>query len=168
MQRTTCTHIVDFTNIISKDVFIAGLSDDEVKREVLGWHDLDEKSIEGTVAYVEAKEMARDAMNRGSTNAAVSTYKKANKLQPRNDEKSTCRDCKTEIEKVVWSRRQRRMVERHFCSKCWTKKSKSKGNQQSRNLNNSTEEPDVTGAIMIGSIGPVKPAAPRDHLLFDS
>jgi len=40
---TTCTQKVDFTDIIAKDVMISGLVDDEVKREVLGWHDLDEK-----------------------------------------------------------------------------------------------------------------------------
>ena len=73
---STCTQMVDFTDVISKDVLVAGLSDDEVKREVLGWHDLDTKSIEETVAYIEAKEMARDAMNRSSTNAGVSSYSK--------------------------------------------------------------------------------------------
>ena len=34
--------------------------DDDVKMEVLGWVDLDKKSLEETVAFVEAKEMARD------------------------------------------------------------------------------------------------------------
>ena len=42
---------------------ISGLVDDEVRREVLGWHDLDEKTADETVTFVEAKEMARDALH---------------------------------------------------------------------------------------------------------
>jgi hypothetical protein len=32
-----------------KDVVISGLVDEEIKKEVLGWSDLDEKSIEETI-----------------------------------------------------------------------------------------------------------------------
>ena len=104
--------MVEFTDVISKDVLVAGLSDHEVKREVLGWHDLETKSIEETVAYIEAKEMARDAMNRSSTNAGVSSYsKKKRQPPPRNNEKETCRDCNTAIEKTIWSRWQKKMVD---------------------------------------------------------
>ena len=71
-----CNQSVDFTSVIVKDVFISGLSDDEIKREVLGWSDLDHKSVEKTVAFVEAKEMAREAMNRGSTAVPLSLYRK--------------------------------------------------------------------------------------------
>ena len=51
----TCTQKVDFTDVIAKDVMIAGISDDDVKREVLGWHDLDNKTTEETVTFFEAK-----------------------------------------------------------------------------------------------------------------
>ena len=36
----TCTQSVDFTTTIVNDVLISRLSDDEIKRQVLGWHDL--------------------------------------------------------------------------------------------------------------------------------
>ena len=72
---TTCTQLVDFIDVIAKDVFISGLAGDEVKREVLGWHDLDNKTAEETVTHVEAKEMARDALNKHFTTGAISAYK---------------------------------------------------------------------------------------------
>ena len=37
-----CTQKIDFTDTIVKDVLITGLSDDDIKREVLGWADLDD------------------------------------------------------------------------------------------------------------------------------
>lgn len=119
-SRVECNQSVDFTDFIIKDVFISGLSDDEIKREVLGWSDLDQKSIEQTVEFVEAKEMASEAMNRGSTTASVSSYRKQHKQphqRPPNPKSRRCKECKTEIESSVWSRCQKRMDERHFCSK---------------------------------------------------
>jgi len=41
----TCTQVVDFTGVIIKDVLISRSSDEEIKIEVFGWHDLDQKSV---------------------------------------------------------------------------------------------------------------------------
>ncbi|XP_066936345.1 uncharacterized protein [Clytia hemisphaerica] len=157
-----CNQSVDFTDTIIKDVFISGLSDDEIRREVLGWSDLDRKSIEETVAFVEAKEMAREALNRGSTTASISTYRKHNKQVPQrsppNRKTGRCKECKVEIEFSVWSRRQKQMVERHFCSKCWA--NNKKPSQKEVNAID-----DETGAIsIIGGITQQSP--PIDHLIF--
>jgi len=70
-----CNQSVDFTDIIAKDVLISGLAEDEVKREVLGWPGLDKSTIEETVSFIEAKEMARDALNRHSATNAISSYR---------------------------------------------------------------------------------------------
>ena len=56
-SSATCTQMVDFTDVIIKDVLISGLSDEEVKMEVFGWHDLDRKTVDQTVQFIEAKEM---------------------------------------------------------------------------------------------------------------
>ena len=37
----TCTQRVDFTEAIVKDVLIIGLIDDDIRKDVLGWADLD-------------------------------------------------------------------------------------------------------------------------------
>ena len=47
---------------ILKDVIVTGLSDPEIKKDLLGWHGLDDKSISDTVTFVESKEMARNAL----------------------------------------------------------------------------------------------------------
>ena len=73
----TCTQVIDFTDIMVKDVFIAGLVDDEIKKEVLGWAELDNESADATVRFIEAKEMARNALNKQPINAGLSAYKKS-------------------------------------------------------------------------------------------
>ena len=63
-QATCCRaqpSSVDFSSIIVKYVLVNGLADAEIKREVLGWKDLDSSALTDTVAYIENKEMARDA-----------------------------------------------------------------------------------------------------------
>ena len=54
-----CDQIIEFTNIIVKDVLITGLADDDMRKEVLGWGSLDEKEINETIGSIVAKEMAR-------------------------------------------------------------------------------------------------------------
>ena len=55
----------------------SGLVDEEIKKEVLGWAELDDKSVGETVVFIEAKEMARDATNvKQAVNAGLSSYKK--------------------------------------------------------------------------------------------
>ena len=56
-----CNQVIDFTDIMVEDVVVAGLADEETKKEVLGWSDLD-NNLAGTVTFIEAKEMARDAL----------------------------------------------------------------------------------------------------------
>ena len=41
-----CTQANDFTDIMVKDVVISGLADEDVKKEVLGWSDLDNKTLD--------------------------------------------------------------------------------------------------------------------------
>ena len=71
-----CAQINDFTDVMVKDVVISGLVDEDIKKEVLGWSDLDDKTLEETITFIEAKEMARDALSKGPIAAGLSTYKK--------------------------------------------------------------------------------------------
>ena len=48
---------VDFTEIIVKDVLISGFADVDIKNEILGCPELDNKSVQETVTFIEAKEM---------------------------------------------------------------------------------------------------------------
>ena len=99
-SSTTCTQVVDFKYAIIKEVLISGLSDEEVKMEVFGWHDLDRKTVDQTVQFIEAKEIARNALARNSTMSAILSYKK--NAKPTKSANYTtgstmrpCKDCST-------------------------------------------------------------------------
>ena len=66
-------------DVIVKDVLVAGLVDDDIRKETLGWSELDDKTIDQTVTYIEGKEMARDALLSKTTNAGISAHKAKSK-----------------------------------------------------------------------------------------
>ena len=41
---------------------VTGLAGEDIWKEVLGWGSLDEEDVNETICFIEAKEMARDAM----------------------------------------------------------------------------------------------------------
>ena len=87
--KCSCTLDVNFTDVIVKDVLVAGLSDEDIRREVLGWSDLDTASIAQTIKFIEGKEMARDAMVSGAAKVgAMSSFKKNNKSDNKSDKKT--------------------------------------------------------------------------------
>ena len=49
--NNTCNQRNDFTPIIVKDILITGLVNDDIKREVLGWTELDNKNVDETVSF---------------------------------------------------------------------------------------------------------------------
>ena len=123
----TCTQVNDFTDVMVKDVVISGLADEDVKKEVLGWCDLDNKTLVETIAFIEAKEMARDALSKGPIAAALSTYKKSKaESAVKSATKIQCKSSKTEIDKFLWSRRLKKSIECIYCHPCWKKNRQSK------------------------------------------
>ena len=146
----TCTQMNDFTDVMVKDVVITGLADEEVKRDVLGWSDLDDKSLEETVNFIEAKEMARDAMKKGPIAAGISSYKKAVAGESKASTKTLCNLCKTEIEKFVWSKRQKKTVECTLCYPCWRKNNPKRG--KGSKGPNDNRPADETSALLVGGI----------------
>ena len=47
-----CTQVNDFTDVMVKDVVISGLVDEDVKKEVLGWSDLANKTLDQRIACI--------------------------------------------------------------------------------------------------------------------
>ena len=80
--------MADYTSLVVKDVLIAGIADNEVRKDLLGWTDLDSKSDKDIVKFVEEKEIAKNAYS-GSlgTAAGMSSYVKS-----RRDEHSRKED----------------------------------------------------------------------------
>ena len=147
----TCGAAVDFTDIIVKDVIIAGLVDEEIKKKVLGLAPLDEKDVDATVPLIEAKEMACDALNRPLSHSAVSSYKKK-KFEAAPNLKGSCKACGGEMEKYVWNQRQGRMMEYSLCLPCWRKSNPKKGKATKDSSRRTYVSKDETSMIVIGAM----------------
>ena len=49
---------------------VTGLADKCIQKEVLRWESLDEKNVNETISFIEAKEMARDTMTQSAVTAS--------------------------------------------------------------------------------------------------
>ena len=121
--------------------------------------------MEETVSFIEAKEMAREALNRHSSANAISTYRQNKKIVRKETEKVNCQTCHTEIDKFSWSKRHKKLIERKFCLLCWQKNSpRHKSNDSSKSKDGTDNGAiAITGAIAIGVIT----SQPIDHMLFE-
>ena len=154
----TCDHVTDFTDIIVKDVLVSGVADEEIKQDLLGWAELDAKDLNSTVAFLEAKEMARDALNKKPITAGISNYKKL-KTAVNSTQKSKiqCKDCKIEMDKFVYNKRLKKTIECTLCLPCWQKanpkptKQRDENSSMSVNTGNSLAA-DEECSLLIGSI----------------
>ena len=88
---------IDYTLQVVKDVLIAGIADGEIRKDVLGWSELDQKSDKEVVAFVEEKETARNAYS-GTSTSAMSGYRRnrrndfSRKDEKNNDDKNKRND----------------------------------------------------------------------------
>ena len=151
-SSTTCTQIINFTDIMVKDVMVAGLVDDDIRKDVLGWADLDDKSVNETINFIEAKEMARDALTKYLVNTAagISSYKSKPKMGKTKSERKTCKDCNVAIDKYTWSRRASKMIECTRCLNCWKKFNKKDNGKGDRKPPHS--EQGEVNTLIIGAL----------------
>ena len=111
---------VDFSDVVIKYVLVNGLADAEIRRDVLGWKDLDTSSVADTIAFVENKEMARDAY-KGELSAVKTQYVKQQQ-DPRLKMKAKCESCDVQVNPFVLLKSGKISSERKFCAKCWKAK----------------------------------------------
>jgi len=153
---------IDYTSSIVKDVLVAGIADSDIRKDVLGWEELDSKNDKDLVAFVEAKELARNAWNNtpiaGNT-AGMSGYKKDTQNPPADNSdkslkaklslKGKCGKCDKLIS--LYTRYNNGKVNQQpykVCRKCH-KDSKSGNTDVS--VNSGSSEADAI-ALFIGSI----------------
>ena len=105
---------IDYTSQVVKDVLISGIADAEIRKDVLGWSSLDEKTDKEIVAFVEEKEIARNALS-GSTTAATSGYRKRASQQPL-EEKSK----RIKLQPKVDQEEKRKLALKGKCPTCQT------------------------------------------------
>ena len=94
---------VDYTLHVVKDILISGISDIEIRRDVLEWADLDSKSAKDLVGFVEGKETSKSAWSQGSSEGAgLSNYKRNNRQEETETKtklslKTKCNRCGVQI-----------------------------------------------------------------------
>ena len=165
-SSTTCNTINDFTDVIIKDVMIHGLVDEEIKKDVFGWADVDDKTVEETVKFTEAKEMARDATNKPVIAAApISTKPKDNKAKGsvKEKEKIRCPDCNVLIDKFFWHRKRQKRIECTKCKECWQKEVQQQRSPANQGV---AAVVDETSALLIGAISNNVPAPEKRYRLY--
>ena len=156
-----CTQKVDFTDVLVKDVLVTGLVDEDIRRDVFGWTELDAKDVQETVGFIEGKEMAREALNQKPAVSALSAYRQQQRVEDVNrTAKVNCNECNTEMDKFSWSKRHKKMVERTVCLPCWKKANQPR---QRRNENPRTSNADETSALFVGAI-----SSPSSHVEGES
>ena len=71
-----CPHnaSVDYSEEMVKQVVLAGMYDDDIKRKVLSTLDIDNKSLNETIAIIETEEMASRSMT--TAQASATSFKK--------------------------------------------------------------------------------------------
>ena len=122
---------VDFSDVVIKYVLVNGLADAEIRRDVLGWKDLDTSSVADTIAFIESKEMARDAY-KGELSAVKTQYVKQ-RQDPKLKLKTKCESCDVQFNQYVLLKSGKVSSERKFCTKCWkAKRDKSSGNDREK------------------------------------
>ena len=101
--KRECGKSVDYTDHVIRDVRLNGISDPDIRREILGTRDILKTPVNDVVALVENKEMARNALP-SSTLSDVSSFRRQ-QTQPTGTPAATpsradqvkqaiCPDCK--------------------------------------------------------------------------
>ncbi|XP_065641175.1 uncharacterized protein LOC136073504 [Hydra vulgaris] len=114
---------VDFTDVIIRDIVVAGLSDTDIRKDVLGWVSLDTASVTDIIAFIEGKEMARNALGCSSTTASVSTFRKQNKSNTQSSKGTNitakCPDCSESYSLFTETSRGWNKKPHKLCLDCW-------------------------------------------------
>ncbi len=72
---TECSGDVYYTNDAIRDVLLNGIADIDIRREALGTTDIQDMPINNVIAFIEGREMARNA-NPSPTLSAISSYRR--------------------------------------------------------------------------------------------
>ena len=131
---------VDYSEDMVKQVVLAGMSDDEIKRKVLSTPGIDDMSLNDTIAIIEMEEMASRSMSDHPTtvlNQASSTsYKKRISSSDRRlQTKGKCASCSTEflIHRIKkQAGKEDILLTDKFCKSCWQKRCEARRGNSKR------------------------------------
>ena len=144
----------NYTVAMVRDVLLAGIADVDIRREALCSEFIQEKGVNDVIAFVEAREMARNATPSSALNALSSFKRSTSKAQQQSIVKSgsataPCPDCGKTF-KLYTQRKNGSGVNKkphERCLECWRKCNPSRSSNQ-RSMPSITEE---VGASFIAS-----------------
>ena len=93
--------MIDYTDDIVKYVLISGISDEDIKKDVLGYYDHDKKLLNETISVTENKEMTARTISTYSSstteNAAIhqdsTNFKSNDNITAQLNIKTSCQPC---------------------------------------------------------------------------
>ena len=136
--KCSCNSTVNFTDIIVRDVLIAGISDLDIRRDILGTDAILQRPVNDVISLVESKEMARNALP--TSLSTVSSLKREEQHFPSTQHATTNRQQTAQCPKCSdtyklysegrfgWNTRPHRI-----CLKCYKERRRPSTNQNSRN-----------------------------------
>ena len=115
-----CSHDVNYDDHVLRDAVTRGISDHEIKLELLGEHDQD-KSLEDIIRYIEAKESGKRSANCLLGSAAVTSASATSSY--RAQQKQMCNYCGRKEAHGARRRDREKLCPafNHVCSKCTVK-----------------------------------------------
>jgi len=154
VTQCTCALSVDFTDCIIKDVILAGISDLDIRREVLSMASILEKSVNDIISLIESKEMARNAMPH--SNSAISSFKRQQRhVAPKSSNENNvpdtsssaqCAECNKSFSPFVRTSRGLNSKPYRYCPTCHKKRRSSTKYQH--HVNEVSEQVEVGGTFL--------------------
>ena len=183
-QCCTANPSIDYTSKVVKDVLIAGIADNDIRKEVLGWTELDNKSDKELVTFFEEKELVKNAWTRNPVEAAgISGYRKEltnvdTDIDPVTKKKlamkGKCERCNSVISPYIRYSRSGKINRFAFqmCSKCHKEKNRQQQSCGNNGLSGSDHDKrPLEGSAITSFIGALD-THPNDRvdpsLLIDS
>ena len=138
---------VDYSEEMVKQVVLAGMYDDDIKRKVLGTVGIDDKSLNETIAIIEMEEMASRSMTGISLPAQAGSTNFKKQISPNDSRlqlKGKCETCGADFPKHRIRRVSGKvdtLLTDRLCKPCWQKKRDSR-----RPKHSPTHENEASGS----------------------
>eukprot|EP00111_Clytia_hemisphaerica_P012758 TCONS_00037534-protein len=164
-------HSVDYTDEMVKYVVISGIADEDIKKEVLGFPDLDTKSLSDTIATIENKEIASRAIisTPNLQNSAINNDSHPRDIQSKLSIKTNCKSCKKTIQKFKLRRKgpSKVLKEFHLCVDCWKNENVPAKDAASALFDTISTISFATSIQRQAKHSKRKQLQPMDHYVFD-
>ena len=154
--KCPCTKSVDYTDHMIRDVLLHGISDTDIRCEVLGIANILENPVNDVISMVETKETARNALPSATLSAVSSAKKQKNQTDVQaptpSPRQAICPDCKNLFSVFTegargWNKRPHKV-----CLSCYRKRRRREPwKQDSSTSTPSVQSLDADPVIQVGA-----------------